>query len=839
MSIDQNFYKNKYLKYKNKYLQLKQLGGANCAQFGFNQHMGECWHDTLSMIFCYCDDIGESIQEIFKSEESFAQFINTIDIDEKNGIPLDFLPVNFDLYNEGDKIKLLELSKQYFNSLYDRYTNEQKIDLKPSIIKKLKELTPEDKEKINKYIVEKNIFSTTQQLEVFNKFFNNDPEYNDMHMHYEWFINNMVGLLRDTKLLYTYRSGIFRANSVDQSLQCVDTIYAISNHNSSDKLNFLLSHAGRLSEFITTMNIISYFILNYKQINSNPQQNVLKRTLSVQPNPSNPQLKRELSLPEIIELPTQDLVDRKLKFLSSKSFDYNLIMKYSLKTIIEKLKEMKKDLEDALCIILNSYTSIEDKDTSTKEKDMYKIGANHVQCFFICEKKLYFYDDNGIKIDGIKKVVVNFDWKTYLNKIIDDIIKTITEDNKEKIYDKFSQFYYNTLKYPTTHISLLKSFMIIKNQDYTKETFYTNLFYNLKFQLYLYENVNIKILIRNNNIDTKLLFELLYYSILTLNYIITEELLKKDNIFDCITIKSDEGYTLLHKAISLYTLKNIKLLLKVSKIHNSFIIKDNNGNTPLTLALKNKDDDDDKIKIITELLSHYRISDSFNIKDNNGKTPIDLARSLNLDEKLFANKYNESNICETLFQAVEQNNFDFVEELLTKPNISKCFAITQDNKSLLHITLTQSSIQIITLLLSIPGIEQCFTIKNNYGNTPLLMAIDDGYYDKAKIFLSNPKIVNCLTIKNNDGNTVLHLVISKEIEILKILLSIPGIEQCFTIQNNDGDTPLHKALSSRRTIQKDLDELLKHPKISTSYNIKNNENKTPIELALKRNLTLI
>ena len=45
-------YKNKYLKYKNKYLSLKKSlkGGANCPKVGFFQHIGECWHDALSMV---------------------------------------------------------------------------------------------------------------------------------------------------------------------------------------------------------------------------------------------------------------------------------------------------------------------------------------------------------------------------------------------------------------------------------------------------------------------------------------------------------------------------------------------------------------------------------------------------------------------------------------------------------------------------------------------------------------------------------------------------------------------------------------------------------------------
>ena len=125
MSI-QNYYQEKYLKYKKKYFQLKMSGGANCANMGFTQHQEECWNDSLSMIFCYCDGIGETIQEIFRSEESFTEFITNIDINELNGIPLELLPPNFDLDKEDDKKKLLHLSKEYIKELYKRYLNEKK-----------------------------------------------------------------------------------------------------------------------------------------------------------------------------------------------------------------------------------------------------------------------------------------------------------------------------------------------------------------------------------------------------------------------------------------------------------------------------------------------------------------------------------------------------------------------------------------------------------------------------------------------------------------------------------------------------------------------------------------
>lgn len=46
-------YRKKYIKYKEKYLNLKnQYGGkcSSCTQYGFTNHQGECWNDSLMMI---------------------------------------------------------------------------------------------------------------------------------------------------------------------------------------------------------------------------------------------------------------------------------------------------------------------------------------------------------------------------------------------------------------------------------------------------------------------------------------------------------------------------------------------------------------------------------------------------------------------------------------------------------------------------------------------------------------------------------------------------------------------------------------------------------------------
>ncbi len=71
-----NYYE-KYLKYKQKYINLKLSGGATCLKYGFQQHRGECWHDSLSMLIMQSN----ATADIFESQIKFF-------IDDKNNIDM-------------------------------------------------------------------------------------------------------------------------------------------------------------------------------------------------------------------------------------------------------------------------------------------------------------------------------------------------------------------------------------------------------------------------------------------------------------------------------------------------------------------------------------------------------------------------------------------------------------------------------------------------------------------------------------------------------------------------------------------------------------------------------
>jgi hypothetical protein len=115
-------YKNKYLKYKNKYLDLKTrlIGGADCPKFGFYQHHGECWHDSLSMILLYSNGLSDNIQAMFNSEHFSAEEC----IQQAIGNPqLEFLlPKNIEPENYGEFIHFAE---RYISQLQSRYLNDK------------------------------------------------------------------------------------------------------------------------------------------------------------------------------------------------------------------------------------------------------------------------------------------------------------------------------------------------------------------------------------------------------------------------------------------------------------------------------------------------------------------------------------------------------------------------------------------------------------------------------------------------------------------------------------------------------------------------------------------
>ena len=684
MSTQQNYYREKYLKYKKKYLTLKMNGGANCANFGFKQHTGECWHDSLSMIFCYCDGIGETIQEIFKSEESFNFFYNDINIDELNGIPIELIPPNYDLDIKEEKEKLLNLVKYYFNYIYERYSNEQKVDLRPIIMQKL---TQKNKDIILDHIIATNYYTNKETENKIIDFMTGF--YDETHNDHDWYLDNMDILLEETGLSYIEPSALFRANSMTFSLECVRYIHEIVKHNNLN-VRKKATTGGTIIDEIIAMCIVSYFLLNYPLERLRHIQ-ILQRAKSVTYEPIQ-QLERKLSQPSELQLLDDDksiqkidqsiqkidqsiqkIDQSKIKFLSSKIFDFqDIFTQYnSVENIIKKLNEIKDILGSTLCVLIISNLSKIEYDEFGNSYDAYgniyndeyinTLKINHAQCFFKCNRRQYFYDDNGIAIDKTRKLFVNFDWKEYLNKVIDSIILQINDHNKKTKYKLFSSFYQEELKYPYDLEIVIKHMVFIEKTNYTKEVFTINFLDNLKYLMYSYNNNNILNIVKNNIINNKTLLELLYTSLQINNKLIFNELLNKENSRNCLNIIPQHGVTLLHVSIYIRDESYFPLLLEHPNISDSFIIQDYNGSTPLHQIVYRG-----KLDFLKKIIINPKIENCFTIQDfNDGNTPLHIAL-LKLKEYEYDNDDNDI-------------NKKIVDILMQHEKISICYEIKNKN----------------------------------------------------------------------------------------------------------------------------------------------------------------
>ncbi len=117
-------YKEKYLKYKTKYLQLKKkiIGGANCPQLGFHQHIGECVHDSLLMILLYSDNFSERIQTLFDSSNFRLEDCIT---EAESPFNKFFMPIQIETVPYSSFLDFSRYSKDYLKNIFERYQNEK------------------------------------------------------------------------------------------------------------------------------------------------------------------------------------------------------------------------------------------------------------------------------------------------------------------------------------------------------------------------------------------------------------------------------------------------------------------------------------------------------------------------------------------------------------------------------------------------------------------------------------------------------------------------------------------------------------------------------------------
>lgn len=407
--------------------------------------------------------------------------------------------------------------------------------------------------------------------------------------------DNIIKPPRDTRL----RGGRPRRDSISQSLSCTLAIFNITNINNYNPIKYhIYEHGATELHFYNIINLINYYIMNYK--------NVIDTTF--------------IKTLEIISIENINLSNI---FLEDKYFIYYCNdIENNLKIFLENLKT-----SNTISVLLS---------------DINKL-SNHAIGFFKCNNIEYFYDNEGIdgindiepdEIDNLhnidskynndnndniyisdfeeiyipeqfyqnnNKQFIEFRWKDNLMKSIDDILmndipilKNINEsyyrnDKINNINNKLFSFFYN-YKYNGIADKLfigkknLKKYNISKIDLIKVNYNTTNISYNkfISKQTLNYKNdrtkkIIIDYIISNNNIiiNKELIINFLEYYILNSKSINELEFIE-EILFDKYLENKDinivicDNILIIANKIYLY-----KLLLKIEKNDNIIIIDEN------------------------------------------------------------------------------------------------------------------------------------------------------------------------------------------------------------------------------------------------------------------------
>jgi hypothetical protein len=223
-----------------------------------------------------------------------------------------------------------------------------------------------------------------------------------------------------------------RRDSIKESINCSLGIYNISNTNAIIKKKYnVFSHGGNDMHFYNIINLFNYFLINYNKNIEEPLKII-----------------NNITIRNIHIFSQGDSFDMHCNYIE------NMIKKY--------LKDIQNS--NSLQIII----SLDIPKEYSKKIDVSN-APSHVICFFICNNKQYFYDDNGVdgqkdpepenKLEGMlgllddkeeelyiedffeidypqlieytqnkKKQFIEYNWK---DKIISSIIDILENDMKE------------------------------------------------------------------------------------------------------------------------------------------------------------------------------------------------------------------------------------------------------------------------------------------------------------------------------------------------------------------------------------------------------------------------
>ncbi|KTD57029.1 Ankyrin repeat protein [Legionella santicrucis] len=262
-------------------------------------------------------------------------------------------------------------------------------------------------------------------------------------------------------------------------------------------------------------------------------------------------------------------------------------------------------------------------------------------------------------------------------------------------------------------------------------------------------------------------------------------------------------------------------------------IKNNNENTPLIIAVKNRD-----LAMVNYLLEHGACLETF---DAHMKTALFWAAEKG-DEDIFdvllkqgakvnGVSYPEENT--PLMVALIKHHLGIAQKILSQKEV----AITQKNRrgtTVLHLAADNSKI-LKAILALYPETQrlEAVKVKNEYDQTVLHYAATNA--ESLKVILAlypENQRIEAVKVKNQDGQTVLHLA-AKNAENLKIMLAVLPENQHLEgmmIQGEYGNTVLHEAATNAESLKTIL-ALLPENKLLEAVMIQNKGGNTVLHRA--------
>jgi hypothetical protein len=490
-----------------------------------------------------------------------------------------------------------------------------------------------------------------------------------------------------------------RSNSIDLSLSCVKKSYEIYNINNSKPVNYdIKKHGGTNINNLINISNFNYFLMNYYKTLKRPLNNF---------------------------------------FINSYNFN---IMSICENNNIEQIDFMKKLLNMYIFGITIVLVEHDFQNGNTITKD----DSGHVQMFFSCGKKQYFYDDNGINDSNTNFenyiTFIEFDWKDYLNKKIDfiknEIKKNISNNKKDKdLYLSFSDFFNGHSTNNTIGRDYLKKYYIVEFSFISKEqieqktvnyklyhnimmyTTYTNdrtveLFY---YTIDIYPN-NINILEGIFN-DNKNLFKKLLNK-LFINH-------KKFNFHNRYINKKSIFYNILE--INDLELADKFISLTPSKTYLEYAIIYND------------------LKLLELLLSKF---------------------NFDINEEIFGTTYLDT----AIFHAENTKDYSIVEFIISdiKFNINRKIEF---NKTYIDKAIETSNVKLLNLLLKRKDID--IDYKTNE-ETYLDKAIKTQNIDIIKIMVLDKRFY--IQLKTKEEKYISYAIRNSNIKLLNLLLTKTDIE---------------------------------------------------------------